>query len=93
MLEDEGIVDSNLAANLLIHGVDEGLVNCHALLHSEKTIDLFKFFCGLECVGHSFVYVGHFVFLRDFWSRTQRAATASRRATNLATHVRCKTIR
>jgi hypothetical protein len=36
VLEDEGIVDSNLAANLLIHGVDEGLVDRHALLHSEK---------------------------------------------------------
>jgi hypothetical protein len=30
----------------------------------------------------------HFVFLRDFWIRTQRAAVASRRATNLATHLR-----
>ncbi len=90
MFEDEGIVDSNLAANLLIHGVDEGLVDRHALLHSEKTIDLIKFFCGLECVGHSFVSVGHFIFLRDFWSRTQRAAVASMLTTNLANHVRYK---
>jgi hypothetical protein len=29
------------------------------------------FFGGLECVGHSFAYVAHFVFLRDFWIRTQ----------------------
>ncbi len=36
MLEDEGIVDSNLATNLLIHGVDEGLIDRHALLHSER---------------------------------------------------------
>ncbi len=92
MLEDEGIVDSNLAANLLIHGVDEGLVDCHALLHSEKTIGFLKKFCGLECVSHTFVNVGHFVFLRDVLSRTQRAAVASRRATNLATHVGYKTI-
>jgi hypothetical protein len=41
------------------------------------------FFGGLECVGHSFAYVAHFVFLRDIW----RAAVASRRATNLATHL------
>ncbi len=25
------------------------------------------FFGGLECVGHSFVYVAHFVFLRYVW--------------------------
>ncbi len=90
MLEDEGIVDSNLAANLLIHGVDKGLVDRHALLHSEKTIYLFNFLLRLKCVGHSFVYVGQFVFLRDVLSR---AATASRRATFLATHVIYKTIR
>ncbi len=33
------------------------------------------FFGGLECVGHSFAYVAHFVVLRDV--RTQRAAVAS----------------
>jgi hypothetical protein len=36
VLEDEGIVDSNLATDLLIHGVDEGLIDRHALLHSEN---------------------------------------------------------
>jgi hypothetical protein len=47
------------------------------------------YFCGgPECVGHSFPYVAHFfVFLRDGSIRTQRAAVASRRATNLATHL------
>ncbi len=45
------------------------------------------FLAGLECVGHSFAYVAHFVFLRDVWIRTQRVAVASRRATNLATHL------
>jgi hypothetical protein len=45
------------------------------------------FFCGLECVVHSFAYVTHFVFLKDVWIRTQRAAVASRRAANLATHL------
>jgi hypothetical protein len=27
-----------------------------------------------ECVGHSFVDAAHFIFLRDVWIRTQRAA-------------------
>jgi hypothetical protein len=45
------------------------------------------FFGGLECAGHSFAYVAHFVFLKDVWIRTQIAAVASRRATYLATHL------
>ncbi len=44
-------------------------------------------FGGLECVCHSFANVAHFVFLRNVWIRTQRAAVASRCATNLATHL------
>jgi hypothetical protein len=37
-------------------------------------------FCGaIECVGHFFAFVSHFVFLKDVWIRTQRAAAASRR--------------
>ncbi len=40
------------------------------------------FFGGLQCAGHSFAYVAHFLFLR-----TQRAAGASRRATTLTTHL------
>ncbi len=47
---------------------------------------LLYFFGGLECVGHSFAYVVHFVLLREVKIRTQRAAVASRRANNLATH-------
>jgi hypothetical protein len=35
----------------------------------------------LECVGHFFAYVAHFVFLRNVWIRTQRDAVASRCAT------------
>ncbi len=31
---------------------------------------------GLECVGHSLAYVALFVFFRDVWIRTQRAAGA-----------------
>jgi hypothetical protein len=48
----------------------------------------FLFFAELECVGHSFAYVAHFVFLRDVWTRTQRAAVASwRTKTYLVTHL------
>jgi hypothetical protein len=32
---------------------------------------------GLECVGHSFSYVTHFVLLRNVWIRTHRAGVAS----------------
>ncbi len=45
------------------------------------------YFGGLECAGHSFASFAHFVFLTDVWIRTQRSAVASRRATNLATHL------
>jgi hypothetical protein len=38
------------------------------------------FFGGLEFVGHSFAYVAHFIFMRDFCIRTQRSEVASRRA-------------
>jgi hypothetical protein len=41
------------------------------------------FFGGLEC---PLLMSPLFLFLRDVWIRTQRAAVASRRATNLATH-------
>ncbi len=53
-----------------------------------KYVSLFfaYFFGGLECAGHSFAYVAHLWFLRDVWIRTQSAAVASWRATDLATH-------
>jgi hypothetical protein len=35
------------------------------------------FFGGLECVGHSFSYVAHLLFLRDVSIRTQSATVAS----------------
>jgi hypothetical protein len=44
------------------------------------------FFGGLECVGHSFAYFAHLWFLWDAWIRTQSAAVANWRATDLATH-------
>jgi hypothetical protein len=52
-----------------------------------KHIFFVYFFCGLECGGHSFAFVTHFVLLRDVWIGTQRASVASRRATNLATNL------
>jgi hypothetical protein len=51
-------------------------------IHSEA-----EFFGGQECTGHPFAYVAHLVFFRDVWIRTQKAAAASRRATNLTTHL------
>ncbi len=56
---------------------------------SAKTTFLCRnFLGGIECVGHCFAYLAHFVFLRDVWIRTQKAAVASRRAIiNLATHL------
>jgi hypothetical protein len=35
------------------------------------------FLGGQECVGHSFAYVAHFVFLRYVWIRTQRTAVGA----------------
>ncbi len=54
----------------------------------DANLKLFFVYCfgGLECVGHSFAYVAHLLFLRDVWIRTQSAAVASWRATDLATH-------
>jgi hypothetical protein len=55
--------------------------------YDTTVITCFLYICfgGLECVGHSFPCVAHFLFMGDDWIRTQRAAVASRRATNLAT--------
>jgi hypothetical protein len=58
----------------------------HRQICEGRTIIYLKF-GGLECVGHSFGYVAHVVFLRYVWIRTQRAAVASRWSTNLATHL------
>jgi hypothetical protein len=52
-----------------------------------SVISFLYIFCRLQCVGHSFAYVVHFVFLGDVWTCTQRAAVASRCTTNLATHL------
>jgi hypothetical protein len=64
-----------------------GLENNGAGIEQMIAGKLFAF--GLECVGHSFAYVAYFdfVLLRDVWILTHRAAVASRRATNLATHL------
>ncbi len=67
------------------------LIFLHYLTYS--IIYSFIYFClffwrAIECDdGHSFASVANIVFLRDVWIRTQRAAVASRRATNLATHL------
>jgi hypothetical protein len=61
------------------------LVLFHVLFLKRYHARLSYFLAG-KYVGHSFTYVAYFVFLRDVWIRTQRAAVASRRATNLATH-------
>jgi hypothetical protein len=45
------------------------------------------FLGGLESVGNSLAYVAHFLFLREVRIPTQKAAVASRRATNLATYL------
>jgi hypothetical protein len=52
-------------------------------IQKEVQYFLYIFFGGLECVGLSFACVAYFVFLGDVWIRTQTAAVASRRATNL----------
>ncbi len=49
---------------------------------SSNNLYFFIFVAGLEYVGHASAYVTHFVFLRDVWIRTQKAAVISRRATN-----------
>jgi hypothetical protein len=40
----------------------------------KEVVTLVYLFGWLECVGHSFAYVAHFVFLRVAWIRTQIAA-------------------
>jgi hypothetical protein len=57
------------------------------LLQNFLLIFFLYIFGGLERVGDSFAYVVHFVFLRDVFIRTQRVAVASKRATNLASHL------
>jgi hypothetical protein len=59
---------------------------CNILKNLYTLVFFVYFFGGLECVGHSFAYIAHFLFLGDIWIRTQRATIASRCATNLATH-------
>ncbi len=50
------------------------------ILSQDRSAQIFNFhfFDRLECVSNFFAYVRHFVFLRDVWIRTQRAAIASR---------------
>ncbi len=75
---------------LVVGGLASPKVNHTSSGPSETVPKKFFFlyyFGGLECVGQSFDYVAHFVFLRDVWIRTQTAAVASRRATSLVNHL------
>jgi hypothetical protein len=60
----------------LVQHVREGFI----LQKDRKAINnmyrrfLVYFLGELECVGHSFAFIAHFVFLTDVWIRTQRAA-------------------
>jgi hypothetical protein len=69
----------------------ESLISCDAenpFISSRLFMQFFVYFFGwLECVCHFSAYVAHFVFLWDAYICTQRAATASRRSSNLATHL------
>jgi hypothetical protein len=55
----------------------------HGRLSRHRQTFFVYIFGGLECVGHSFAFVAHFVLLRGVWIRTQRAAVASIHATHL----------
>ncbi len=62
--------------------------SCFQIYTGDTSCFIFMYiFSSLECVGHYFAYVAHFVLLRDVCVRTQRAAVANRRAINLATHL------
>jgi hypothetical protein len=66
-----------------------GCAQAHSqIIRISRSFNFFAifFFGGLECVGHSFAYVAHLVFLGYVWIRTQKAAVTNRPVTNLATH-------
>ncbi len=67
-------------------GWSNGFLVCNIYLYIIN-IFLYIFWRVRMREGYSFVYVAHFIFLRDVWIWTQRAAGASRRATNIATHL------
>ncbi len=55
------------------------------LVQQKFNYSIFYILIGrLQCVGHSFAYVAHLVFLRDGRIRTQRAAVASTGAHQLS---------
>jgi hypothetical protein len=85
---------ANLAAFLTVERMESPIgkissytANLAAFLTVERMESpIGNFFC-IFLAGYPFAYVARFVFLRDVWIRTQRAAVTSRRATNLATHL------
>jgi hypothetical protein len=46
---------------------NQGLVVFNPLWWTLCKESIFLFYDGLECVGHSFAYVAHFLFLGDVW--------------------------
>ncbi len=44
---------------------------------SRITVLYIHMYGGIDCIGQFFAYVVNFVFLRDFWIRTQRTAEAN----------------
>jgi hypothetical protein len=68
--------------NILIYFISRG----NFALRFRLKVLLYFFWRARVC-WPLLAYVVHFVFLRDVWIRTQRAAVASRRATNLPTHL------
>jgi hypothetical protein len=73
-------------ASLEVSAEAAGVDSACRVVFSPDGLVFVYFFSGLECVGHSFAYVAHLRFLRDVWIRTQSAAVANWRATDLATH-------
>jgi hypothetical protein len=60
----------------------EGKTTENKNINHQRRIFFGLYFGGLECVGHTFDYVAHFVFLRDVWNGTQKATVASSCATH-----------
>jgi hypothetical protein len=73
--------------NRLFYRLDDFSKQIRTLTFNGISLFYCSFFGGLECAGHSFANVVHFVFLKDVWIRTQTAVVVSRRATNFATHL------
>jgi hypothetical protein len=47
----------------------------------ESAVFFIYFLGGLECIGHSFAYASHFVFLRDVWIQISEQVQSELKAT------------